>query len=122
MRVVALEHDVVLADDVEQAQAGVVLDERAEHVVREEPADVGVEVEARRPSARPGSWEAFMSMSKRDAQKRCQAVDDLLGPLQEVGDPADRPLRQGDLEVGKRTKLPLKSQSSSVPAWLAAAE
>jgi hypothetical protein len=47
VRVVALEHHVVLADDVEQPQAGVILDEGAEDVVLEQAADVGVEVELR---------------------------------------------------------------------------
>src|SRR6516225_12206567 len=48
VRVVALQHDVVLADDVEQSQARLVLDERAVHMVGEQAADVGVQVEAGR--------------------------------------------------------------------------
>ena len=98
VRVVALEHHVVLADDVEQAQAGVVLDERAEHVVLEQAADVGVEVELRLALLlAPLVGGVHVDVEAR--RPEALLVDDLLGPLEEVGHPADRALGQGDLQV-----------------------
>ena len=105
VRVVALEHHVVLADDVEQPEAGLVLDERAEHVVLEQLADVGVEVE-RRLAHLLAPVVRGVHVDVEPRRPEALLVDDLLGPLEEVRDPADRALGQGDLEVREALEVP----------------
>src|SRR5262249_48988726 len=100
VRVVAFGHHVVFADDVQQPQAGLVLDERAVAMVGEQPADVGVQAEPGRALL----LAALVAGVHRYVEARGPEpllVDDLLGALEEVGDPADRPLRQRDLQYGE---------------------
>ena len=106
MGVVGLAHHVVLADFVD-ADAVVVLDEAAEDVIAEGPPDVQlVEVDIRRGVA--GEFLAAQDPVPL-------LVEDLLGPLEEVGDPTDFALRKSDFRFGNRWKRPLNSQANMVP-------
>ncbi len=93
VRVVRLAHDVVLADLVDARDPVRVVDEAAEDVVAEERADVDrVQVHV----GRGVLHELHAALHPEPL-----LVEDLLGPLQEVGHPADLPFRQRDLQVGE---------------------
>ncbi len=62
-----------------------------------------------------------MSMSKRDAQKRCLSTT-CSARSRKYGIQPIEPSDRAIFRFGNCSKLPLNSQSSSVPAWLAAAE
>src|SRR3954453_117807 len=73
------------------------------------------------PLASPRSWAAFMLMSKRDAQKRCLSTT-CSARSRKYGIQPIEPSERAIFRLGNLSNLPLKSQSRSVPAWLAAAE
>ncbi len=73
------------------------------------------------PLASPRSWAAFIEMSNREAQKRCLSMT-CSARSRKYGIQPIEPSDRAIFRLGKRTKLPLNSQSSRVPAWLAAAE
>ena len=80
--VVRLVGDVVLADLVDRAQPVRVVEEAAPHVVLEV---------ARR----------LLGHDVGHAAPAAVVLPDAVGPLQDVGDPADLTLRVGDLEIGE---------------------
>src|SRR5215469_5266517 len=73
------------------------------------------------PFASPRVWDAFMVMSNRDAQNRCLSTT-CSARSRKYGIQPMEPSDSAIFRPGNLTKLPLNSQSSSVPAWLAAAE
>ena len=84
-----------------------ILDEAAEDVVAEGLSDVeGVQVDLI-PSV---SHERLPALHPVPL-----LVEHLLGPLQEVGHPADSPSDRAIFRFGKRWNIPLKSQDSMAP-------
>ena len=92
MRVVRFAHDVVDTDLVDAGDPVMVLDEAAEHVLTEQLPEIErVEIHVRR-----GMVHEFLAPHDPIPL----LVEDLLGPLEEVGHPSDLALGQRDLEVG----------------------
>ena len=71
--------------------------------------------------ASPRSWLAFIEMSKREAQYRCLSMT-CSARSRKYGIQPIEPSERAIFSPGNWVNLPLNSQSSSVPAWLAAAE